>query len=340
MDKICIILCYYGVFSNTFQSYLDTCGNNPSIDWIIVTDHDIKREYICPENVSQINITLRELEQLICEKLNYAVEIRTPYKLCDYKVAYGLIFEDYIGDYDWWGYGDCDVLYGNLRAFLTQERLDRFDKIYTYGHLCLLRNNEACKRAFQIEAANTLDWKYVYDQDETKGFDEHDGINLKMIQAGFRVDNSIDFVDRSTLSKRFRMVDYKDVAVYFTEPWIKVKYPKNYIYQFFGVEGERAYHFYLNKGKLMKREVSYIHYRVKYPDAQPGKSIFLDSKEWRTGIASNQMSVDEIREFNKAEKYEGLISYLRYYRAKMDRNAKFTPVLQLAKGIKHKILRK
>ena len=56
------------------------------------------------------------------------------YTLCQYKPAYGHIFADYIKEYTHWGYSDIDVVFGDLRRWITDEELTDYDIVsYTFG---------------------------------------------------------------------------------------------------------------------------------------------------------------------------------------------------------------
>ena len=61
------------------------------------------------------------------------------YKIVDYKPLYGCIFHEYLKDYSHWGYCDSDVIFGDLSKYLTDERLNTYDRIYQHGHLCIYK---------------------------------------------------------------------------------------------------------------------------------------------------------------------------------------------------------
>ena len=61
---------------------------------------------------------------------DFAITLHTPYKLCDYKPAYGEIFAPELSGYDFWGYGDMDLVFGDLRAYFTEDKLRKYDKFY------------------------------------------------------------------------------------------------------------------------------------------------------------------------------------------------------------------
>ena len=50
-------------------------------------------------------------------------------KLCDYKPAYGLIFEDELIGYDYWGFCDTDILLGDIYQFLEDYEFSQKNMI-------------------------------------------------------------------------------------------------------------------------------------------------------------------------------------------------------------------
>lgn len=139
MKKIVYIVPYFGHFPDFFKMWLVSCSYNPTIDWIILTDD--KTEYSYPSNAHVHYMTFDEMKSLIQSKYDFKIELTSPYRLCDYKVAYGDIFSDWIKDYDYWGYCDIDMFWGNIRAFLTEERLSNYDRIGYLGHSTIYRNS-------------------------------------------------------------------------------------------------------------------------------------------------------------------------------------------------------
>ena len=99
--------------------------------------------------------------------------INHSYKLCDFKPAYGLIFEDLIKKYDFWGFGDIDVIYGNIRNFITKNLLENFDLIsvrpdWTPGCFLLFKNEKKMNLLFK----KSKDYEKVFTSDIHFCFDE------------------------------------------------------------------------------------------------------------------------------------------------------------------------
>lgn len=169
--KIIILICYYGKAPWYFIYFLHSCKFNPDIDFCIFSDMDPLPDL--PGNVSIITKSIQDLKQLAGEKLGFEVNIDFPYKLCDFKPAYGLIFSEYTKGYDFWGQSDIDIIYGNLRGFLTDEFLDRYDFIslrhdYTTGCFALYRNNGLMNTIFR----RSRDYRKVFSESSHFCFDE------------------------------------------------------------------------------------------------------------------------------------------------------------------------
>ncbi len=128
--KICLVIPYFGDFPNYFDLWLNSCEHNPEINFLIFTDN--KEKYVYPSNVKVVNITFQELKEKIQSKFDFKICLSRPYKLCDYRPAYGYIFEEYLKDFDFWGHCDLDVIFGNLKQFLTKDILNNYEKIYKY----------------------------------------------------------------------------------------------------------------------------------------------------------------------------------------------------------------
>lgn len=171
-NKKCVfILPYFGKFNNYFPLFLKSCAKNPTYNWLIFTDYKDEIEY--PSNVRIINMTLKKLKQISENKLGFQIRMETPYKLCDYKPAYGFLFEEYIKGYEYWGHCDCDLIFGNLENILTPLLDKKYDKLFAAGHLTIYKNTKANIRRFMkayqgkelYKEAFTTDDIYVFDED-------------------------------------------------------------------------------------------------------------------------------------------------------------------------------
>ncbi|MDA6069339.1 hypothetical protein NJT12_06875 [Flavobacterium sp. AC] len=171
MTKIALINCYIGPLPWFFNFFLKSCESNPTIDFLLFTDNII--DYKTPHNVKIIPITLSYFNQLSTAKLGFEIEVEKPYKLCDYKPAFGVIFSSYLTKYDFWGITDLDVIYGRIREFMTEEVFEEFDIIcvrHDFITACcmLFRNNDYINNLFK----KSKDYHLIFTSQKNYAFDE------------------------------------------------------------------------------------------------------------------------------------------------------------------------
>ena len=158
--RVIFIIPYFGILPNYFDLWLKSCEYNPNFNWLIITDD--KREFNYPKNVSVIYKSFSEVKIYIEGKFDFKICLERPHKLCDYKPAYGYIFNDLINDYDFWGYCDLDCIFGNLSKYITKEMLEKYDKIFSLGHMTLYRNNKYINSLFMKTINNRLRYREVF----------------------------------------------------------------------------------------------------------------------------------------------------------------------------------
>lgn len=168
--KIAIIIAYFGKLPEYIQLFLDSCKLNYGFEWLIFSDDDTTYNY--PSNVHLIKMNFGECKKLIQSKFDFEITLSKPQKLCDYKCAYGVIFEDYIQDYDWWGHCDLDQIFGNLNMFVTEDMLRKYDKLFSLGHLSLYKNSYKNNRIFMGKIEGKIRYKEVFVTERGCGFDE------------------------------------------------------------------------------------------------------------------------------------------------------------------------
>lgn len=172
MKKIALLTCWYGTYPWYFPYFIHSCVFNPTVDFIIVTDN-LELIPNKTDNIKIVHKTLDELKTTASERLGFVVNIDYPYKLCDFKPAYGFIFPEIIAGYDFWGIGDIDLVYGNIRDFMTEEILNSYDIIssrhdYITGSFCLFKNNEQMNSLFM----QSKDYREVFSSSNHFCFDE------------------------------------------------------------------------------------------------------------------------------------------------------------------------
>ena len=142
MKRIILIIPYFGTWPIWFDAFLQSCAGNPSIHWLCPTDCIIPEHY--PANIQFFPITLKELNTHVNSVVGVDVPL-SPRKFCDLKPAYGAVFKAQLVDYDFWGICDMDIIWGDIRKFITPDLLDNYDIISSRkgaisGHFTLFRN--------------------------------------------------------------------------------------------------------------------------------------------------------------------------------------------------------
>ncbi|WP_426479743.1 DUF6625 family protein [Chryseobacterium sp. CBSDS_008] len=172
MTRIALINCYFGKsWPEYFNHFLYSCKYNPDVDFLLFTN--LEAPFHLP-NVHFIKISnLAEFSTIASEKLNLSINILDGYKLCDFKPTYGLIFQEYLKEYEFWGYCDIDIIFGNIRYFITEKLLKKYDVIsphknYPAGFFTLLKNNEQCINLFK----QSKDYAHVLQNTRHFCFDE------------------------------------------------------------------------------------------------------------------------------------------------------------------------
>ena len=153
MQRIIFIIPYIGKYPWYFPYFLKSVAYNPDIDFKILSDADIPLS-VKPNNVELMPYSLEQFNQDATKALGFNINVEKGYKLCDFKPAYGTIFYDYVKDYDFWGYCDVDVIFGNIRTFMTEELLNEYDVIsarhdYLTGCFALYQNNQTMRELFK-----------------------------------------------------------------------------------------------------------------------------------------------------------------------------------------------
>lgn len=143
MKSIVLIQPYFGKWPLWFDAHLISIAKNPTVDWLFITDCEIPDNV--PTNAKFISTTLDLLNKKINKTLEVVVPL-SPRKLCDIRPAYGKVFQEYIEDYDFWGFCDADIIWGDIRQFITNEKLCNHDIISSRkkaisGHFTIFRNS-------------------------------------------------------------------------------------------------------------------------------------------------------------------------------------------------------
>jgi len=164
-----LILLYFGSFNSYFPLFLKSVAANPSFDLLLITDNTVPYDY--PSNITKIETSFERLRKRIQEKFDFLICLDRPYKLCDFKPAYGYIFEEWLEGYSYWGHCDSDLIFGDLLP-VTQLMTQEYDKIFAAGHLTLYRNTYENNRVFQTEYKGCEIFRQAFTTPQCLHFDE------------------------------------------------------------------------------------------------------------------------------------------------------------------------
>jgi len=166
--KALLIIPYFGSFGPWLPLYLHSLANQTTLDLLLLTD---TAPPALPPQVRRVEMTFDQLRERAAARLSTEVSLHRNRNICDLRPAYGLIFEEFVRGYEYWGFGDEDVLYGDVDGMLGPHLDGTVDIVSPgmngkSGHLTLVRNaprtNELAMRdpAFKEVLASREHWAY------------------------------------------------------------------------------------------------------------------------------------------------------------------------------------
>lgn len=257
--KIALIIPWFGPLPPYFPVWLESAKANPDVDFLFYTD---QKAQIDAPNFRVHRLSLDDLRRRFERILNRSLQIPNGYKLCDYRPSFGLLFEDELRGYDFWGHCDIDLVFGQIRRFLTDEILSAYDRFYAYGPLSVYRNSANMRRAFELPGS-------LFTLDETfgpihVGADEFPGMNRICLENNIPWYSVADFADLNNfLPERIEMTHGRP----------------NYPVQAFCWTDGRAFQRYLDRDVIRETDVLYIHWFKKRPVPErvpaPGEVVVI-----------------------------------------------------------------
>lgn len=270
MKKCCFIIPYFGKLPNYFQLFLKSCEYNPTFNWIVFTDDMTDFHY--PDNVKRIGMSFKELQKLVQNKFDFKIKLEKPYKLCDYKPAYGYIFQDYITGFKMWGHCDIDTLMGHLEDFITDRDVDLYDKMFSLGHMVVYKNTDEINSLFMKDFRGVSLYRESFTTNRITVFDEEgisNGININQLfldngKFVYPVDHSLNINNKRYY---FRRTVYKGNNEYPNRNGFEAEPYRSALYLW---DNGYVNRYFLYDGKLIKGNYAYIHLQ--------GRRMALDSR--------------------------------------------------------------
>ena len=255
MKSIVIIFPYFGTLPAQYPIWRASALRNPTVDFMFFTDADVEPA----TNIIVHRMTFDNFRRLAQQAFSFPIVLDRPYKLCEYKQAYGYMLHDYIAHYDFWGFGDLDLVYGDLRRFLTGDVLTRLF-ILGWGHLTLLHNDAQTNAYFMQQADGYQDYREAFTTKAITFFDEfnHRGCSDKwrdLRPADCWLEEPFDNVSKPKQSFHFCSLN---------RGWQRVVFEH---------QGSRLFMVRFADGRLQRRESLYAHFqhrpsmRMRFTDA-------------------------------------------------------------------------
>lgn len=152
LKSILLLIPYFGCWPAWMDAFVLSCRYNPGITWHFFTDCGPILD--APTNVGQTHITWKDYQALVSNRLGIRFHHENPYKCCDLRPFLARIHATEIKGFDFWGYGDIDVIYGSISHFYDDAVL-RNDVVTTHedriaGHLTLVRNAARTNNLYRL----------------------------------------------------------------------------------------------------------------------------------------------------------------------------------------------
>lgn len=168
MKSVVVIFPYFGTLPPQYNMWRYSALYNVDIDFLFFTDCNVESA----PNIRVHKMCFAEFKKIVQNAFNFPIILDRPYKLCEYKQAYGYILQDYIKGYDFWGFGDLDLIYGDIRSFLTDDVLQH-KFLLGWGHLTLLHNDQDTNTYFMKQMDGYQSYKDAFTTSKITFFDEY-----------------------------------------------------------------------------------------------------------------------------------------------------------------------
>lgn len=291
MKKIRLIIPYFGKLPKFFPYFLLTAKRNKKIDFLIYTDQKVDQfECLNAKNIEFVTLSFDDLREKIQSKFDFKISLKTPYKLCDYRVAYGVIFEEELKEYDYWGFCDTDVLLGDIYQFLEEHSFFKNDyaRYGLLGHLQIFKNSQEVNQVFMSgQGLNyRLDYQNVFTVEQNFIFDEAEGIQKLFEKFGLNQLQLSCFHDIDIRHFSFKRYSEKEAQRYYF--WSE----KN------GLESIE-----IKDEKLVVEHPLYAHFQkrtIECPDFNLVESFYVIPNKL---VFGEKLSIREIEEVTKNKFY-------------------------------------
>lgn len=297
-NRIAVIVTWFGQLPQYFPAWLKSAECNPTIDFYCFFDHLFSTK---AKNIYLIETTMEREVERIEKETREKIQIDNSYKFCDLRAFFGITYQKYIKNYDFWGYCDIDMVFGNLRHFLTDSVLNKYDRFYEWGYLSIFRNNDQMNHLIEMDGG-------IYTKDEIfRGKakctpEEHYGLHR---------------ISKKNNIKWYTEKNFADFYIPYTSFILNQK--KNFEKQAFYWEDGKVYRAYIEDHVIKNEELAFLHWQKRKPLVE--KNTFITNAYFitPTKLVSKEKGVpseEEILYINPILSEKELDEQDRQYRKK------------------------
>jgi hypothetical protein len=166
-----LVVPHFGQRPAYFPLVLRSMAANPDVSWLLFTEQPVPD---APRNVEVQLCEFEDLAKRIRSLFALEISLERPYKLCDFRPAFGEIFAEELAGYEFWGHSDLDLIFGGIREHLPAAAFEA-DKILFNGNFSLYRNNAETAGWYRHEVGK-VSYRDAMTNPAAMHFDEWAGI--------------------------------------------------------------------------------------------------------------------------------------------------------------------
>lgn len=305
MNTILIIIPYFGKFPEWSDLFFETLKRNCTIDFVFFTDCDTSN-YNFP-NVIFNKMTFKEYITLVNKKIDVVFNPANPYKICDIRPLFGEIHYDIIKNYDFFGWTDMDLLFGDIRSFYTDDILKKYNVLSTHkirisGHFALFKNNYKNRNKYKY----VYKWKEAIENPKFVGIDEHGITNAYTMTIFDKINEKFKLNISNFFTKRIKKIKIRKLYMveqyttpFVTIPWIDGSINSNQPKEWYYIDGK------ITNNRDGDRKFMYIHFMnfkssqwrhdgTKAPWEGKKKICFASINDMKQGVLINENGISPL----------------------------------------------
>jgi hypothetical protein len=273
--KIIVIVIWIGRLPSGFPFWLATARKQP-FTIAMVTDQPQPED--C-KDIIWVPTSLAKLRKQISNVLGFDASLAYSYKVCDYRAIYGLIFSDLVEGYDYWGFCDLDLIFGDMEKVLDNALMESPDKVFQRAHFSLYKNTATVNEAFS--KYKEIDYKYIFKNPRYCMFDEWHGIGKIFKKLNLSVYHKEVIADVKPNDYRFRCSNIP-----------------NYSSEIFIYQHGKLLKYYVQDATVKTEEYGYLHFqkrKLEFPATIDLNKIYVINADGVRVLDNFKGTISEIR---------------------------------------------